>query len=151
MSGDCPICAKHAGRGPLAGGAVIAQDELVVVTHRAVDSATGLGLAGYAYIDTRRHVARWTGLTAAEIDAVARVAGRLARALEAEFGTDLIMSAIARLAVPHFHQHVFVRHPGTPADVPWSQPGDWPGAPQRTAAELATLAGRLAVSLEGGS
>jgi diadenosine tetraphosphate (Ap4A) HIT family hydrolase len=141
---DCPICAKHAGRGPLAGGAVIAQDELVVVTHRPVDAATGLGVAGYAFVDTRRHVARWTGLTAAEIDAVARAAGRVARALEAEFGTDLIMSMIVGLAVPHFHQHVFVRHPGTPAELPWLRSGEWPGAPQRSAAELAALAERLA-------
>jgi len=144
VSGDCPICAKHAGHGPLIGGAVIEQDELVVVTHRPVDAVTGRGVAGYVFVDTRRHVARWTGLTTAEIDAVARAAGRVARALEAEFGTDLVMSAVAGLAVPHFHQHVFVRHPGTPAGVPWFSSGAWPGAPQRSADELAALAERLA-------
>jgi len=145
----CPICAKHAGHGPLSGGAVIAEDELVVVTHRPVDAATGLGVAGYAFVETRRHVARWNGLNPAEIDAVARAASRVARALSVEFGTDLVMSAVVGLSVLHFHQHVFVRHPGTPADLQWFRSGEWPGAPQRTADELAALAARLASHTDG--
>jgi diadenosine tetraphosphate (Ap4A) HIT family hydrolase len=101
------------------------------------------------FVETRRHVARWTGLTTAENDAVGRAASRVARALEAEFGKDLIMSAVAGLAVPHFHQHVFVRHPGTPEEVPWFHSGNWPGAPRWPAAELAALAGRLASHIAG--
>jgi hypothetical protein len=66
------------------------------------------------------------------------------RSSTAEFGTDLIMSMIVGLAVPHFHQHAFVRHPGTPGDLPWFRSGEWSGAPQRSAAELAALAERLA-------
>ncbi|MGI5126885.1 HIT domain-containing protein [Pseudonocardia sp. CA-107938] len=144
MNDECLICAKHASRGPLAGCPVIEEDDLVVVTHRPVDAATGLGIAGHAFVETRRHVAHWPGLTAAETDAVARAAGRVARALAAEFGTDLVMSLIAGMSVPHFHQHVFVRHPGTPEDLPWFRSSEWSGAPQLTASELAALAERLA-------
>ncbi len=128
---------------------MIAQDQLVVVTHCPADPTTGLGVAGYAFVETRRHVARWTGLTAAEIDAVARSAARVARAMQAEFATDLVMSAMAGLAVAHFHQHVFVRHPGTPDETPWYPPGEWPGAPRLTGTELAALAARLGNAFTG--
>jgi hypothetical protein len=43
MTGDCPICAKQSGSGPLSGGAIIAQDELVVATHRPADGVTRRG------------------------------------------------------------------------------------------------------------
>ena len=34
---------------------------------------------------------------------------------------------VAGLGVAHFHQHVFVRHAGTPTSYGWCEP--WPDAP----------------------
>lgn len=123
----CPICQKQAGHGPLV-GPVVHQDELVHVAHRAD------GALGYLFVETRRHVAQLDELTDAEAAAVGRVTTHLARALRAELDVEHVHTFVAGLAVPHFHQHVFVRHPGTPDAHPWWQP--WPGAPRGDAAEL---------------
>jgi ATP adenylyltransferase len=128
----CPICAKHRGEGPLVGPVVWA-DELVVVSHRPGD------FPGYLFVETRRHVAHLDGLTETEALGVARAAWVAARALQAELELDSVHSAIAGRGIAHFHQHVFVRHLGTPAEVGWMDV-DWPGAPR---ADVGLLCGRL--------
>jgi ATP adenylyltransferase len=128
----CPICAKHSGTGPLV-GPVIWADELAVVSHRPG------AFPGYLFVETRRHVANLDGLTEAEALTVARAAWVAARALRAELAPESVHSAIAGRAIDHFHQHVFVRHRGTPAEVGWMDV-DWPGAPR---ADVDLLCGRL--------
>lgn len=132
MPEACVICAKHCGTGPLV-GPVIWSDELVVVSHRPGS------FAGYLFVETRRHVANLDGLTEAEALSVAWAAWVGARALRAELGPESVHSAIAGRAVAHFHQHVFVRHRGTPAGLGWMEV-DWPGAPR---VDVAGLCGRL--------
>ena len=134
MPEPCPICEKHQGAGPLVSPAVWA-DDLVVVTHRPGS------FPGYLFVETRRHVANLDGLTEAEALAVARAAWIAARALRAELDPESVHSAIAGrgLAQAHFHQHVFVRHRGTPAELGWMDV-DWPGAPR---GDVADLCGRL--------
>jgi ATP adenylyltransferase len=116
----CPICQKHLGRGPLV-GRVIYSDELLHIAHRAT------GSLGYVFVETQRHVSSLDRLSDDEAEAIGRMTARLARGLRAELDIEHVHSMVAGLAVPHFHEHVFVRHTGTPADVEWSQ--QWDEAP----------------------
>ena len=132
MNADCPICAKHRGEGPLV-GPVIYTDDLVHVAHRST------GSLGYAFVESRRHVWSLDELTDTEAEAIGRATTRLARGLRAELDIEFVHTMVAGLNVPHFHQHVFVRHRGTPGEVKWSQP--WPEAP---GGDIPALARRLA-------
>lgn len=136
MSEPCPICAKHRGRGPLVSPVVWA-DELLVVTHRPGS------FPGYLFVEPRRHVARLDELSETEALAIARAVWVGARALRAEVEPEpeSVHSAIAGRgsARAHFHQHVFVRHRGTPATRGWMDV-DWPGAPR---GDVGDLCGRL--------
>jgi ATP adenylyltransferase len=125
---DCPICAKHRGEGPLQGPVMYA-DDLVVVSHR------GDGLLGHAFVETRRHVRGVDELTDAEAEAVGRLTSRLAGALRRELGAERVHTFVAGLEIPHFHQHVLARLPGTPASRPWWSP--WTEGPHGDVYELA--------------
>ena len=125
---ECLICAKHLGSGPLSGPVVFA-DDLVVVSHRPGE------VLGYLFVETRRHVAALDLLTVAEAEAVARAVRLAAVGLRAELDPEFVFSAVAGRSVAHFHQHVFVRHRGTPEELAWTEV-EWAGAPRGDAAEL---------------
>jgi ATP adenylyltransferase len=133
----CPLCAKHRGEGPLVCPVIVA-DDLVVVTHRAT------GSLGYVFLETRRHVAYVHQLTEAEAAAVGRLRTRVAAALAAELDVEYVFSMVVGTGVAHFHEHVFVRHVGTPADLRWSEP--WAGAPT---GDIGSLVERLRARLLG--
>jgi ATP adenylyltransferase len=138
---DCPICAKHRGDGPLVGPEVWA-DRLLLVTHRPV-GADGTTVLGHLFVETRRHAPHLTDLTEEEAAAVGRTVGRAARGLQAELGADFIFSAVVGMGVAHFHQHVFVRHAGTPAEYDWMASHEWPDAPRGPLSAVVELCGRL--------
>ena len=140
MATDCLICEKHAGRGSLVGPAVW-EDRDVLVSHRPADP-DGRGFPGHLFVETRRHVARWDELTSAEAQSVARAAWLAARALRAELPVELVFSAIVGMGVHHFHQHVFVRYPGTPGEVDWMRSPWWDGAPRSNVDALAARLGQ---------
>ena len=127
VTNGCPICAKHRGDGPLV-GPIVWSDDLVVVSHRPG------GMLGYLFVETRRHVATLDSLTVAEAEAVARAARSVAVGLRAELDPLFVFSAIVGRAVAHFHQHVFVRHRGTPDALAWDK--EWSEAPTGDAARL---------------
>jgi ATP adenylyltransferase len=129
---ECLICQKHRGKGPLV-GPLVYQDALLFVAHRAV------GSLGYLFIETQRHVSGLDELTDTEAEAVGRTTTKLARGLRSELAIEHVHSMVAGLGVAHFHQHVFVRHVGTPSSYGWCEP--WPDAPQ---GDIRDLAGRLA-------
>jgi ATP adenylyltransferase len=139
VDGDCPICAKHRGEGPL-GGARVWEDELVAVWHAAP------GFLGHLFVETTRHAPYIGDLSDDEASAVGRAATRGARALKAETGADFVFSAVIGTGVPHFHQHLIVRHPGTPPELPWHEVDEWADAPQVDAAGLEALCARLRAS-----
>ena len=143
----CLICAKHLGVGPLVGPAVWADDQLVV-THRPVD-VDGTAFLGYLFVESRRHVAALDELTDAEAEAIGRTVRRAAHGLRTELGAEFIFSAVVGRAVAHFHQHVFVRHPGTPDELDWQAGTGWPGAPRGRLPELIDLCARLRPYLAG--
>ncbi|MFK0248605.1 HIT family protein [Amycolatopsis azurea] len=131
---DCAICAKHRGEGTLV-GPVVRADDLVVVSHRPG------GFAGYLFVETRRHVAALDELTPDEVAAVSRAAWCVARGLRSELAPEHVFSAIAGRSVAHFHQHVFARHRGTPAEIGWMDGLSWSGAPVM---DIDALCSRLA-------
>jgi len=136
MVDDCLICVKHQHDG----ADILWRDELVVVSHLPPGD-DGTALLGYLFVETRRHAATLADLTEPEAEAVGRMGRRAARALRAEIDTEYVLSAIVGRRVPHFHQHFFVRHPGTPEDVAWFD--EWPDAPRGDAAAIAELCARL--------
>lgn len=127
MTDGCLICAKHRGTGPLA-GPVVWSDDLVVVSHQPGE------VLGHLFVETRRHVATLDALVVEEAEAVARAVRSVAVGLRAELDPEFVFSAVVGRAVAHFHQHVFVRHRGTPDELPWDE--DWPDAPTGDAADL---------------
>jgi ATP adenylyltransferase len=135
MPEPCPICAKHRGAGPLV-SPLVWSDDRVVVTHQPGS------FPGYLFVEPRRHVASLDGLTESEALAIARAVWVAARALRTELEPESVHTFVAGrgTAGVHFHQHVFVRHRGTPAELGWLDV-DWPGAPRE---DLAGLCGRLA-------
>ncbi|MCO1574714.1 histidine triad (HIT) protein [Crossiella sp. SN42] len=129
------------GTGPLATPLVWAS-ELLVVSHRAAD-VTGTGFPGYLFVETRRHAPTLDTLEPPEVGAVAQAVWQASRALRAELAPEFVFSAIVGRGVAHFHQHVFARHPGTPAHISWMDSHDWAGAPRVTAQEIDELCDRL--------
>jgi len=143
---DCPICAKHRGEGPLV-GPLVWQDEHLAIYHRPLGD-DGTAFLGYLFVETRRHVPYLDELTDAEAEAIGRAVPRAARGLRAELGAEYVFSAIVGTGVAHFHQHVFVRHPGTPAEYGWMTADDWPEAPRGQLADIVDLCDRLRPYLE---
>jgi len=141
-SEDCPICAKHRGEGPLVGGPLVWEDEHLLVFHRPPD-VTGRVFLGYLFIETRRHVPYLDQLTDAEAAAVGWTAARAAAALRSELDLEHVFAVIVGSGVAHFHQHVFARHRGTPAEFGWMDGDEWDGAPYGGPPELADLTDRL--------
>jgi len=143
MDSSCSICDKHRGAGPLVGPTVWADDD-VVVTHRPV-GADGTTVLGYLYVETRRHAPYLADLTDREAEKVGKVVRRAALSLRTELAADYVFSVIVGRAVAHFHQHLFVRHTGTPADYDWLAGDEWPEAPRETASDVENLCARLRI------
>lgn len=134
---DCPLCAKQRGEGPLVCPVVYA-DDLVVVTHRAT------GSLGYVFIETTRHVPYVHQLTDAEAAAVGRIRTRVAAALAAELPVEHVFTMVVGTGVAHFHEHVFVRHVGTPPELAWGEA--WSDAPT---GDIGLLVAKLRARLVG--
>ncbi|KJK50029.1 histidine triad (HIT) protein [Lentzea aerocolonigenes] len=115
-------------------GPVVWSSELVVVSHQPV------GMLGHLFVETRRHVATLDSLTVPEVEAVARAVRLVAMGLRAELAPEFVFSAVAGRQVAHFHQHVFVRHQGTPEALAWHE--DWAEAPTGDVGALSTVLSR---------
>jgi diadenosine tetraphosphate (Ap4A) HIT family hydrolase len=138
---DCPICAKHRGEGPLVGH-VVGENELLLVSHRPVGD-DGTAALGYLFVEPRRHVPYLDDLTEAEAEAIGRVVRRAAAGLRTELAVDFVFSIIAGMSVAHFHQHLFVRHAGTPEEFGFMAGHEWADAPRGDAQAIEELCGRL--------
>jgi ATP adenylyltransferase len=138
---DCLICAKHRGEGPLVGPGVW-EDEHLLVFHRPVGE-DGTTVLGYLYVETRRHVPYLGDLTDVQAEAIGRAVRRAALGLRTELGADFVFSAIVGVGIAHFHQHVFVRHAGTPAEYDWMSGDQWPDAPRGATPAIVDLCTRL--------
>jgi ATP adenylyltransferase len=143
----CLICAKHRGEGPLIGGVMVWEDEHSLVFHRP-PGETGTTVLGYLFVESRRHVPYLADLTDGEAAGIGRTVKRAALGLRTELNADFVFSAVAGMSHAHFHQHVFARHPGTPAEYGWMKGDQWPDAPRGQTSAIVELCERLRPYLE---
>jgi diadenosine tetraphosphate (Ap4A) HIT family hydrolase len=144
MSG-CFICAKHADMAAVPGGALLA-DEHVVVSHLPLVTPAGAAetvYLGYLFVEPRRHVSELGDLTAAEAGAFGRAAATASAALEAATGAEHVYAAVIGHGLEHLHLHLIARYPGTPREYWWTRVDEWPDPPRGGAAEIAALAERF--------
>jgi ATP adenylyltransferase len=137
----CAICAGHRGEGDLV-APVVWRDDLVWVKH-LVDGARPVTL-GHLVVETDRHAPFVDSLTDEEAAAVGRAVRDAARALRSELDVEAVHAAVINTRLEHFHEHVLVRHRGTPTDVSWHQVDEWSEAPTGGPSEVAGLCERLA-------
>lgn len=123
-------------------GPVIFANDLVVVSHRPLTEGTPV--PGYLFVETRRHVPTLADLTEAEAAAAGWAASRAAYALRNELAPEFVFSAITGRSVAHFHQHVFARPKGTPAETHWFDVDSWKDGPRIAETALVKLSERLA-------
>jgi ATP adenylyltransferase len=139
MNGECRICAKHRGEGPL-GGELVAQLDGFWIYH-APPGEDGRAPLGYLFIESDRHVPYLDDLSDDEAEALGRLRTRLAAALRAEVSPQHIFAAVLGQSEPHFHEHLVCRHPDTPQDIPWHRSDEF--APRADAVAVADLVRRL--------
>jgi len=144
MKRECRICAKHRGQGPL-GGELVARVDGFWVYHAPVGK-DGRAPLGYLFIESDRHAPYLDDLTIEEAEALGRLRTRLAAALRTEVAPEHVFAAVVGRGEPHFHEHLFCRHPDTPRDIPWHRSDEF--APRAEADEVADLAKRLAHRLK---
>ena len=91
---------------------------------------------------TRRHVDHLDELTKSEVASAAQASRVIAKELRAE-GAERVHVAVNGLGVAHFHQHLYPRYPGVPADTSWMAAGDLPDDPHGDADEIAAFVTRI--------
>lgn len=138
---SCQICAGHRGEGVLV-APVVWCDDLVWVKH-VVNRPAPVTL-GHLVVETSRHAAHVDSLTDREAAAVGLARRRAAVGLRAELDAEAVHAFVSNRAMEHFHEHVLVRHRGTPADVPWHQVSDAPSARRGDLDDVQELCRRLA-------
>ena len=131
-------------------GPKVWEDEHLLISHRPVGE-DGTAILGYLYVETRRHVPYLADLTDREAETIGRAVRRAALGLRTELGADFVFSAIVGMGIPHFHQHLFVRHAGTPAEHDWMAGDQWPDAPRGATPAVVALCSRLRPYLDDGS
>jgi histidine triad (HIT) family protein len=141
----CLVCGEISGEVELPGG-LLWDEEGAVAFHVPPLPVRGDPYLGHLLVVVRRHVPGLGDLTDDEGAAVGRAAAALASALALECGATRVHSAVAGLAVPHFHLHLVPRYAETPEDVPWYAVDEWDGARRGGAPEIGALAERLRAS-----
>lgn len=139
MAGECDICLKHQGRGPLS-GQLIGRTEDFWVYHAMADE-DGLARLGWMFIESDRHVPYLADLDHDEAAALGVLRTRLADALREEVDAQLVLTFVIGMGIAHFHEHLLPRMPDTPKDVAWYDSDD--ALPKADALQVAELAQRL--------
>jgi diadenosine tetraphosphate (Ap4A) HIT family hydrolase len=145
LGGDCRVCAKHRGEGPLR-GELVGRTERFWVYHDGL-ADDGRASLGHLYLESDRHAPYLADLTDAEAAELGPLRTRLAAALRAELDADFVFAAVLGRGEAHFHEHLLTRHRGTPDEVPWYDSDE--AAPRATADEVRDLVLRLRPALRG--
>jgi ATP adenylyltransferase len=143
QDGACDLCRKHASADPGVGRLIARLDGFWVFHAPAADD--GRAPLGYLYLESDRHAPFLADLTDDEAAALGRIRSRLAAGLREAFDPEFVFAAVIGRSIPHFHEHLFVRHRGTPTDVSWDASDE--AAPRADAAQVAALVERLRAAL----
>jgi ATP adenylyltransferase len=141
---SCDICRKHERAGPLA-GQLVARLAGFWIYHAPPGDDQRAPL-GYLFIETDRHARYLADLTDEEAAALGRIRSKLAGALREAFDPEFVFAAVIGRTIPHFHEHVFVRHRGTAADVSWDSSDE--AAPRADDEQVGELLERLRAALD---
>ena len=139
MTDDCVICLKHRGEGPLTGQLIARVGGFEIWSARTDEH--GRAPLGYLFIESEQHVPNVTDLSDDDAAALGLLRTRMTRAMREVLGAESVVTAVIGLGVPHFHEHLLPRMPGTSADVAWHDSDSalpWVGP-----AEVAELGRRL--------
>ena len=132
---DCPICQKHRGERPLAGG-IIFENDLILISHAQLFGDEKDHYLGHLFIETKRHVAGLAHLSEEEAAAIGIHTSRMAGALLHTLEMEHVYSFVIGDGAPHFHVHVIGRYVGAPREYWGSKVDDWPGAPRGREPEM---------------
>jgi diadenosine tetraphosphate (Ap4A) HIT family hydrolase len=139
---DCLVCREVAGEVALPGG-LVWEDGNACAFHIPPTDGTPEPYLGHCMVVTRRHVDHLGDLTVAEAESVAHASRAVAAALRSVGAERVHVAVIGLGGVSHFHQHLFPRYPGVPADTSWMAVDELPDAPRGDAGEIASFVTRL--------
>jgi ATP adenylyltransferase len=144
MAGECDICLRHRGRGPLSGQLIGRSDGFWV--YHAMADKDGMARLGWLFIESDRHVPYLADLNADEAAALGVLRTRLANALRKEVNAELVLTFVIGMGIAHFHEHLVPRSAATPREVPWYESDE--ALPKAEPSRVAELAHRLRKALE---
>ena len=134
---ECLICRQLSGQMYMPGGALW-EDANVAAFHVPPTDADPTPYLGHLLVFTRRHVDHLGDLSESEITSVGRASRALGNVLRQE-GVERVHVAVIGTGVAHFHQHLYPRYPGVPAEASWIGLDELPDAPHGGAEEIEAL------------
>jgi len=132
---SCLICRKHLEKLP----EIVFNDEYVTVSHYLSDQYSSQNYLGYYFVEMNRHFDGIQNATDSELNAMMKVTRKLAHALMDKFGGERIYTFILGDGVKHLHQHVIIKHNGTPKEYRACRVDEWPEAPRGSYADIMCL------------
>src|SRR5579875_2916552 len=142
---DCDVCREVAREVELPGGLLWESGN--VLGFHVPPLLEPEPLLGHLLVVPRRHADTWADLTPEEASQIGVAAAALGQALRHVTDAERLYSAVIGHHSAHFHLHLFPRYPGTPADLPWIESDEWPGAPRGGADEITAFVQRLRPAL----
>ena len=133
-SSACGICEKHLHLDEF----IIFEDHGLVVSHMP-PAASGTAYLGYCFIEPKRHLLKTSELS----DVQAQHIGVWIKRLE-QAHSDLLSAVKTYFfkfadITPHYHIHVYPRHPSTPPELVGEAVRHWAEAPQGQRSEILRL------------
>ena len=122
----CIICEKNEKKTEL----MIYRDDFVSVSHYMPDINGNTNYLGYYFVEMIRHFDGIQNATDQELEAMIKVTRQIANALIQKFGGERIYTFITGDGVKHMHEHVVIKHTGTPKEYNACRVDEWPEAPR---------------------
>lgn len=122
----CMICKKHEEKTEL----LVYRDEFVCAYHYMPDVKGYSNYLGYYFVETIRHFDGIQNATKEELEAMFNITKLLANALMLKFGGERVYTFITGDGVKHMHEHVVMKHIGTPKEYNACKVDKWPQAPR---------------------
>ncbi len=143
---DCFVCRKHRGEEVGAGG-VIYEGDLVQAAHGMMHAGESETYPGVLFVEPRRHVPGFAGLTEAEAERVGLIVHRLCRALEASEAAERVYVEVIGHHVSHLHVWLIPRYAGLPTNTWGIALTREKGGPRIDANGIAALCERIRAEL----